>query len=119
MLAKHRAVRWFWTAYPLLVTFVIVMTAKVLPEGDATVQQAQVLGVHMPDPLLKWNEQRQCHDFGPIDWAEFWRVVGGHGPCNTERLEARVKAWEAGAWVREAALAYAGKQQQRTMKEAA
>ncbi len=78
---------------------------------DATVQQAQVLGVNMPDPLLKWNEARGHWDFGPIDWAEFWRVVGGHGECNRERLDARVKAWEDGAWVREAALAHARRQE--------
>jgi ring-1,2-phenylacetyl-CoA epoxidase subunit PaaA len=76
---------------------------------DACVQQAGVLGVALPDPLLKWNPDRGQHDFGEIDWAEFWRVVNGHGPCNTERLATRVKAWEDGAWVREAALAHARK----------
>jgi ring-1,2-phenylacetyl-CoA epoxidase subunit PaaA len=80
---------------------------------DATAEQAKVLGVVPPDPLLKWNEERGHHDFGPIDWAEFWRVVGGHGPCNTERLAARVKAWDDGAWVREAAMAHARKQATR------
>ncbi len=84
---------------------------------DATAQQAQVLGVSLPDPLLKWNEARGHYDFGPIDWSEFWRVVGGHGPCNAERLAARVKAWDDGAWVRDAALAHARKQS--TQKEAA
>ncbi len=84
---------------------------------DATAQQAQVLGVTLPDPLLKWNEERQHYDFGPIDWPEFWRVVGGHGPCNQERLDARVKAWDDGAWVRDAAMAYARKQS--TSQEAA
>jgi ring-1,2-phenylacetyl-CoA epoxidase subunit PaaA len=78
---------------------------------DATAQQAQVLGVSLPDPLLKWNAERGHHDHGPIDWDEFWRVVGGHGPCNKERLAARVKAWEDGAWVRDAALAHAARQQ--------
>jgi ring-1,2-phenylacetyl-CoA epoxidase subunit PaaA len=76
---------------------------------DATAQQAEVLGVTLPDPLLKWNDARGHYDFGPINWDEFWRVVGGHGACNQERLSARVKAWEDGAWVREAALAYARK----------
>ncbi|WP_374562275.1 1,2-phenylacetyl-CoA epoxidase subunit PaaA [Ideonella sp.] len=76
---------------------------------DATVEQAKVLGVSLPDPLLKWNAEREHYDFGPIDWAEFWRVVGGDGPCNRERLAARVKAWDDGAWVREAALAHARK----------
>ncbi len=77
---------------------------------DAAVEQAKVLGVTLPDPELKWNEARQHHDFGAIDWDEFWRVIAGHGPCNRERLAARVKAWEEGAWVRDAALAYARKQ---------
>ena len=77
---------------------------------DATAEQAKVLGVTLPDPLLKWNAERGHHDFGPIDWAEFWRVVGGDGPCNKERLAARVKAWDDGAWVRDAALAHARKQ---------
>ncbi len=80
---------------------------------DACAEQAQVLGVTLPDPDLKWNAERgeKGHwDFGAIDWAEFWRVVGGHGPCNKERLAARVKAWDDGAWVREAALAHARKQ---------
>lgn len=83
---------------------------------DATVDQAKVLGVTLPDPELKWNEARGHWDFGAIDWAEFWRVVGGHGPCNAERLATRNRAWDEGAWVREAALAHAKKQQ---LKEAA
>jgi ring-1,2-phenylacetyl-CoA epoxidase subunit PaaA len=83
---------------------------------DACVQQAQVLGVTLPDPQLKWNEERGHHDFGEIDWSEFWRVVGGDGPCNRERLGARVKAWDDGAWVREAALAH---ERKRRVKEAA
>lgn len=77
---------------------------------DATIPQAEILGVTVPDPELKWNEERQSYDFGAIDWAEFWRVVGGEGPCNRERLAARNKAWNDGAWVREAALAHAKKQ---------
>ena len=77
---------------------------------DATAEQAKVLGVTLPDPELKWNENRGHHDFGPIDWTEFWRVVGGDGPCNRERLAARNKAWDDGAWVRDAALAHARKQ---------
>ena len=84
---------------------------------DATVEQAEVLGVTVPDPLLKWNEARGHHDFGPIDWDEFWRVVNGHGPCNKERLAARVKAWDDGAWVRDAALAHARKQQARQAEQ--
>lgn len=76
---------------------------------DATAEQAKVLGVTLPDPDLKWNEERQHYDFGAIDWSEFWRVIGGDGPCNRERLQARVKAWEDGAWVREAALAHSAR----------
>jgi ring-1,2-phenylacetyl-CoA epoxidase subunit PaaA len=86
---------------------------------DATVPQAKVMGVTLPDPDLKWNEARQAHDYGQIDWDEFWATVNGNGPCNNERLGARVKAWNDGAWVREAALAHARKQQTRQMKEAA
>ena len=78
---------------------------------DATVEQAKVLGVSLPDPALRWNEERQHHDYGAIDWAEFWQVVGGDGPCNRERLATRKAAWERGAWVREAALAHAARQE--------
>jgi ring-1,2-phenylacetyl-CoA epoxidase subunit PaaA len=83
---------------------------------DACVDQAKVLGVTLPDPALKWNEQRGAHDFGAIDWDEFWRVVGGDGPCNRERLAARVAAWDEGAWVREAALVH---ERKRALKEKA
>ena len=86
---------------------------------DATVPQAKVLGVTLPDRDLKWNEARQHHDYGAIDWDEFWATVNGNGPCNKERLSTRVKAWNEGAWVREAALAHARKQQAKQMKEAA
>jgi len=83
---------------------------------DATVPQAKLLGVTMPDPDLKWNPARgeAGHwDFGPIDWSEFWSVVNGHGECNAERLADRVKAWDDGAWVREAALAHTQKRRHR------
>jgi ring-1,2-phenylacetyl-CoA epoxidase subunit PaaA len=86
---------------------------------DATVPQAEVLGVTLPDPELKWNAERGHHDHGPIDWDEFWAVVNGDGPCNKERLTTRVKAWNDGQWVRDAALAHARKQEERAMKEAA
>ena len=76
---------------------------------DATVPQSEVLGVQLPDPDLNWNEARGHYDYGPIDWKEFWQVVGGDGPCNRERLAARAKAWEDGAWVRQAATAHAEK----------
>jgi ring-1,2-phenylacetyl-CoA epoxidase subunit PaaA len=74
---------------------------------DMTVPQAAALGVTLPDPALKWNPSRGHHDFGEIDWDDFWRVVGGNGPCNKQRLAHRGKAHEDGAWVREAAAAYA------------
>lgn len=77
---------------------------------DATVPQAEYLGLTIPDADLKWNEDRGQYDFGPIDWDEFWQVVKGYGQCNKERIAARRKAEEEGAWVREAALAYAEKQ---------
>ena len=86
---------------------------------DATVPQAEVLGVQLPDPDLKWNAERGHYDYGEIDWDEFWQTVNGNGPMNRERLATRVKAHEDGAWVREAALAHAEKQRQRAMKEAA
>ena len=77
---------------------------------DAAVDQAKVLGVTFPDPDLQWNAETGHWDFGAIDWDEFWRVVKGDGPCNRERLQARIDAWDDGAWVREAALAFAAKQ---------
>lgn len=85
---------------------------------DQTVPQADILGLTIPDPDLKWNEERKHYDFGAIDWNEFWQVVKGHGPCNTQRLEARKNAWENGAWVRDAAMAYAEKQQNKEVREA-
>ncbi|MGV3570258.1 MAG: 1,2-phenylacetyl-CoA epoxidase subunit PaaA [Ramlibacter sp.] len=85
---------------------------------DAAVEQAKVLGVTPPDRDLKWNEERGHYDFGTIDWTEFWNVIAGHGPCNRERLAARVKAWDDGAWVRDAAMAHARKQSSE-LKEAA
>ncbi|GAB3629102.1 phenylacetate-CoA oxygenase [Pandoraea terrae] len=86
---------------------------------DAAMEQAKVLGVTFPDPDLKWNAERGQHDYGTIDWSEFWRVVNGEGPCNKERVGARVAAHEKGAWVREAALAHAEKQRQRAARQAA
>src|ERR1700754_2026625 len=80
---------------------------------DAAVEQAKVLGVILPDPDLKWNEERQSHDFGAIDWSEFWAVIAGDGPCNRDRLQARVDAWDDGAWVREAAMAHERKRAER------
>ena len=80
---------------------------------DATVPQGEFIGLTFPDPDLKWNEEKGGYDFGAIDWDEFWRVVKGHGPMNRERIAARRKAWEDGAWVREAALAHAEKRKAR------
>ncbi len=76
---------------------------------DATIPQTKVLGVTVPDPDLQWNEATQSHRYGAIDWDDFWAVVGGAGPCNQERLATRVNAHNEGAWVREAAVAYAAK----------
>ena len=78
---------------------------------DICAEQVKILGMTLPDPDLKWNDERKHYDFGEINWEEFWEVVNGNGPCNKERLEARVKAHEDGAWVREAAIAHAKKTQ--------
>jgi ring-1,2-phenylacetyl-CoA epoxidase subunit PaaA len=80
---------------------------------DKTIQQAEVIGVKVPDPDLKWNEERGHYDFGEIDWDEFWRVVKGDGPCNRDRLRHHRAAHDNGKWVREAANAYAQKQIER------
>lgn len=83
---------------------------------DKTVKQAEFLGLKIPDDKLKWNEKSGHYDFGEINWNEFFQVIAGNGPCNAERLEARQKAHDQGAWVREAATAYARKKktQKRT-----
>ena len=78
---------------------------------DMSVPQAEKLGVTLPDPELAWNAERGHHDFGEPDWTEFKQVVSGAGPKNAERVERRRAAHEKGAWVREAATAYAAKQQ--------
>ena len=80
---------------------------------DATVPQGQFIGLEFPDPDLKWNEKRGSYDFGEVDWDEFRNVVKGNGPMNWERLAARRKAWDDGAWVRAAALAHAEKRKAR------
>jgi len=84
---------------------------------DATVPQAELIGLTIPDPDLTWNAERQQYDFGAIDWTEFWQVVAGHGPCNRERLRARVRAHEEGAWVRDAAMAYSEKRSRRQAQQ--
>ena len=80
---------------------------------DATVPQAELLGITVPDADLKWNEARGHYDFGAIDWDEFYAVVRGEGPVARERIKARRAAWDEGAWVREAADAYEAKQAAR------
>jgi ring-1,2-phenylacetyl-CoA epoxidase subunit PaaA len=82
------------------------------------VPQAHILGLTVPDPNLKWNEETKRYDWGQIDWNEFWQVVKGHGPCNKQRLSARIAAHENGAWVRDAAMAYAEKQANKEIKKA-
>lgn len=84
---------------------------------DVTVEQAKILGLTVPDPDLKWNDATGHYDYGTINWDEFWNVVKGNGPCNKERLETRKSAWENGAWVRDAALAYSEKRKQRQEKQ--
>lgn len=86
---------------------------------DQTVPQIEFLGLTLPDPDLKWNETRGHYDYGAIDWVDFFNVVKGKGPCNEERLAARNKAWDEGAWFREALSAHAAKQEQQSIKKAA
>lgn len=76
---------------------------------DMSIPQANVLGLTVPDPDLKWNEETGHYDFGAINWDEFNQVVQGYGPCSHQRIQNRVAAHENGAWVREAATAYAEK----------
>jgi ring-1,2-phenylacetyl-CoA epoxidase subunit PaaA len=76
---------------------------------DISVPQAEFLGLTIPDPDLKWNEERGAHDYGAIDWEEFYAVVRGEGPVAKERMNARRDAWDEGAWVREAAMAHEAK----------
>lgn len=86
---------------------------------DMIAEQAKILHITLPDPALQWNAARGHYDFGEIDWVEFWNVVKGNGPCNKERLEARRKAWDEGAWVRDAAAAYAAKRKARQEQQVA
>ena len=85
---------------------------------DATVPQIELLGLALPDPALQWNAERGHYDHGPIDWSEFQRVLDGDGPCNRERMAARVRAHAEGSWVREAALAHARRQRERQAQAA-
>lgn len=82
---------------------------------DMIVPQAEALGLHFEDPDLKWNEERGHYDFGELDWDEFFATIKGSGPCNTQRMQRRRQAHCDGAWVREAAAAYAEKYQQVDM----
>jgi ring-1,2-phenylacetyl-CoA epoxidase subunit PaaA len=86
---------------------------------DMCAEQVKLLDMSLPDPDLKWNEERQHYNFGKINWEEFWNVVSGNGPCNKQRLDARRKAWEDGAWVREAAKVHAEKRAARNKEQAA
>jgi ring-1,2-phenylacetyl-CoA epoxidase subunit PaaA len=82
---------------------------------DQTVPQAHFLGLTVPDEDLKWNEEKQGWDFSEPDWSEFYEVLKGNGPCNTERLEARRTAWDNGAWFREGLVAHAEKRAARAL----
>lgn len=86
---------------------------------DMIAEQVKVLNMTLPDPDLKWNEETKHYDFGQINWNEFWNVVKGNGPCNRQRIAARKKAHEDGAWVREAAVAYSEKQKSKEIKKVA
>jgi ring-1,2-phenylacetyl-CoA epoxidase subunit PaaA len=86
---------------------------------DMIAEQIKILGMTLPDPDLKWNADRQHYDFGEINWDEFWSVVKGNGPCNKQRLVARNKAHDEGAWVRAAAMAYAEKRKNKLKTNAA
>ena len=77
---------------------------------DQTVPQAEFLGLSIPDPDLRWNEERAQYDFGAIDWSEFYNVLKGNGPCNRDRIQTRRKAWDDGAWFRDGLNAHAEKQ---------
>lgn len=85
---------------------------------DMTVPQAEYLGLTIPDPDLKWNEEKGQYDWGEIDWTEFWEVVKGNGPCNIQRVAARKKAYDEGAWVRDAAMVHADKKAKRKTEAA-
>jgi ring-1,2-phenylacetyl-CoA epoxidase subunit PaaA len=76
---------------------------------DQTAPQADYLGLTIPDADLKWNEAKGGYDFSQPDWSEFFDVLKGNGPCSVERIEARQKAWDDGAWVRDGRMAYAAK----------
>jgi ring-1,2-phenylacetyl-CoA epoxidase subunit PaaA len=76
---------------------------------DQTVPQIEYLGLDLPDPGIKWNEERGHYDYSDPDWTEFFNVIKGNGPCNVDRLSDRKKAWDDGQWVRDGLLAHARK----------
>ena len=76
---------------------------------DRTIPQIEFLNLELPDSRIKWNEETGHYDHPPFNWDEFWNVVNGNGPCNTERLDHHKKAQNDNAWVREAAYQYAQK----------
>jgi ring-1,2-phenylacetyl-CoA epoxidase subunit PaaA len=80
---------------------------------DMCVPQAAALGLTLPDPDLRWNAEREAHDFTQPDYAELLRVISGQGPCNRQRMAHRRRAHEQGAWVRAAAAAHAAKRRDR------
>jgi ring-1,2-phenylacetyl-CoA epoxidase subunit PaaA len=82
---------------------------------DKTVNQAQIIGLKIPDDKLKWNEEKNVYEHGEIDWVEFNNVINGNGALNKLRISNHIKAHENGAWVREAANAYASKLRKETL----
>jgi ring-1,2-phenylacetyl-CoA epoxidase subunit PaaA len=86
---------------------------------DVCAEQVKILGMTLPDSELQWNEQKKHYDFGPINWEEFNQVISGNGPCNKERMEARISAHREGEWIREAAMAHAAKTRSRGEKKVA
>ena len=129
-MAQDALNRWWWPSLMMFgpsdadsVHSAQSMAWKIKPVGndelrqrfvDQTVPQAEFIGLKVPDPEVKWNEERGHYDFGEIDWDEFFAVINGQGPCNRERLRARVAACEDGQWVRDAALAHAAKRAERS-----
>ncbi len=85
---------------------------------DVCAEQVKFLGLTLPDPALKWNDEKAHYDFGAINWIEFWEVVNGNGPCNKERIDARKKAHDEGDWVRQAANAFAEKKKRSSLAAA-
>ncbi len=84
---------------------------------DQTIPQIEYLGLECPDKTVSWNEEKNGYDYAQPDWSEFFNVIKGNGPCNKERLAARVKAWKDGEWVRDGLLAHAKKKAARVAAE--